>query len=142
MKALRRFLTRLMTSIRRGGDEDRLREEIDEHLALQTAENLQAGPIATGGRRQAVLRFGAVEAIKENYRDQRGLPVIEAVFQNVRYGLRQLARTPGLSLTVLLTLALGIGASTAIFTVDYATLLAPLPYPDARDNWSSFGRAC
>jgi len=72
-----------------------------------------------------------VESIKEEYRDRRGIPLLETIIQDVRFGLRQLRKNPGLTVTVLLTLALGIGANTAIFTVDYATLLAPLPYPDA-----------
>jgi putative ABC transport system permease protein len=140
MRALRRFLTRLLNSgFRR--DEERLREEVEEHIALQTAENLRAGLAPVEARRQAVLKFGAVESIKEDYRDQRGLPLLETLFQDVRYGLRQLRRNPGLTLTVLLTLALGIGANTAIFTVDYSTLLAPLPYPEAGQLvmvWSKF----
>jgi putative ABC transport system permease protein len=112
-------------------DEERLREEVEEHIALQTAEHLRAGLSPVEARRQAVLKFGAVEAIKEDYRDQRGLPFFETPLRDVWYGLRRLRKNPGLTLTVLLTLALGIGANTAIFTVDYATLLAPLPYPQA-----------
>ena len=104
---------------------------MEEHIALQTAENLRAGLVPVEARRQATLKFGAVESIKEDYRDQRGLPLLETLSRNVWYGLRQLHRNPGLTLAVLLTLALGIGANTAIFTVDYATLLAPLPYPEA-----------
>jgi predicted permease len=131
MKLLRRFFRRLAASTMRRQHEQRMKEEVEEHLALQTAENLRAGLSAVEARRQAVLKFGAVEAIKEDYRDQRSLPVLEKLVQNVEYGLRQLRKNPGLTATVLLTLALGIGANTAIFTVDYATLLAPLPYPNA-----------
>ena len=131
MKALRRFFTRLVTSTIGRRDDARLRDEVEEHLALQTAENLRAGLAPVEARRQAVLKFGAVEAIKEEYRDQRSLPILERLLQNLRYALRQLSNNPGVTLTVLLTLALGIGANTAIFTVDYATLLAPLPYPQA-----------
>ncbi len=131
MRSLRRFVTRLVTSTMGRRDDERLREEVEEHLALQTAENLRAGLSPVEARRQAVLKFGAVEAMKEEYRDQRGLALLETLVQNVRFGIRQLRKTPGLTLTVLLTLALGIGANTAIFTVDYATLLAPLPYPQA-----------
>jgi putative ABC transport system permease protein len=131
MKALKRFLARLESYRTEMRDEERLQHEIEEHLALQTEENLRAGLSANEARRQAVLKFGAIEAIKEECRDRRRLPLLEASFQNARYGFRQLRKKPPLTATVLLTLALGIGANTAIFTVDYATLLAPLPYPDA-----------
>src|SRR6202030_3007498 len=129
MKFLRRFFTRLFNSATRRAQEERLREEVEEHIALQTAENLRAGLSPVEARRQEVLKFGAVEAIKEDYRDQRGLPFLETLLRDVWYGLRRLRKTPGLTLTILLTLALGVGANTAIFTVDYATLLEPLPYP-------------
>src|SRR5438876_7760843 len=119
MKSLRRFFTRMFNSAASRAQDERFREEIEEHIALQTAENLRAGLSPVEARRQAVLKFGAVEAIKEEYRDQRVLPFLEMLLQDVRYGLRQLSSNPGLTLTVLLTLALGIGANTAIFTVDY-----------------------
>lgn len=130
-KTLKRFLARFGSYCTKMRDEERLKQEIEEHLALQTDENLRAGLSAGEARRQAVLKFGAVEAIKEEYRDTRRLALLETSFQNVRYGFRQLRKKPALTATVLLTLALGIGANTAIFTVDYASLLAPLPYPDA-----------
>ena len=79
MKALRRFLKRLTSWTRRQGDEARLRAEIEVHLAMQTAENVRAGLSPIEARRQAVLTFGAVEAIREEYRDQRGLPVLETL---------------------------------------------------------------
>jgi putative ABC transport system permease protein len=131
MHTVRRFFNRLRNTALRRRDDERLRTEVEEHIALQMAENLRAGLSPVEARRQAVLKFGAVESVKEDYRDQRGIPLIETLLQDVRFGLRQLRKNPGLTLTVLLTLALGIGANTAIFTVDYATLLAPLPYPEA-----------
>lgn len=131
MRALRRFFVRLLTSTTGRRDEERLRKEVEEHIALQTAEYLRVGLSPVEARRQAVLKFGPVEAIKEDYRDRRGLPFLETLLRDVWYGLRRLRKNSGLTLTVLLTLALGIGANTAIFTVDYATLLAPLPYPQA-----------
>src|SRR5437763_4869307 len=131
MRTLRRFFTRLLTSTMGRRDDERLREEVEEHLALQAAEYVRAGLSPMEARRQAVLKFGAVEAIKEDFRDQGGLPFLETLLRDVWYGLRRLRKNPGVTLTVLVTLALGIGANTAIFTVDYATLLAPLPYPHA-----------
>lgn len=131
MKTLKRFLARLESYRSQAQSEERLRHEIEEHLRLQTSANLRAGLSPGEARRQAVLKFGAVEAIKEEYRDGRRLPLLESLLQNTRFALRQLRKKPALTATVLLTLALGIGANTAIFTVDYATLLAPLPYPNA-----------
>src|SRR6188768_542504 len=104
MKALRRFFLRLTTSITRRRDERRLRDEIEEHLALQTAENIKAGMSPDEARRQAFLKFGAVEAVKETYRDQRSLPFVEDVIRDIRHALRGLGRTPGFTVIAVFTL--------------------------------------
>jgi predicted permease len=131
MKALRRFFQRLTSWTASARDEETLRTEFEEHIAMQTAENLRAGLSPVEARRQALLKFGSVESIKEIYRDQRGLPFMETLLRDTRHALRRLRRTPAFTAAVLLTLALGIGANTAIFGVIDSILIRPLAYPDA-----------
>ena len=126
MKALRRLFKRLISSAKMRQDEERLRAEIEEHLALQTAENVRAGLSPAEARRQAVLKFGAVEAVKEDYRAQKGFPFLETLIQDTRHGLRRLRKAPAFTIATVLTLALGIGATTSIFTLVYAVLLKSL----------------
>src|SRR5580765_631928 len=131
MKTLRRCFRRLTSWTTSAQDEDILRAELDEHIAMQTAENVRAGLPPQEARRQALLKFGNVEAIKEIYRDQRGLPFTETLVRDTRHAIRRLRKTPVFTAAVVLTLALGIGANTAIFGVIDAILIRPLPYPHA-----------
>ncbi len=130
MRTLRRFLLRFAASATRRRDEERLREELEQHLALQTADNLEAGLSPLEARRQARQKLGAVESIKEHYRDEQGLPVLDSLVGDVRYGIRTLLRSPGFTLVAVVSLALGIGANTTIFSVANAALYRPLPFDD------------
>jgi putative ABC transport system permease protein len=130
MKFLRRFLIRLSNFVARRSADLRLREEIAEHLALQTEENLRAGMTLAEARQKARLKLGAGEAIREDHHAEQSLPFFESLLFDLRYAVRMLLRSPGFSFIAIATTALGIGATTAIYSVIDATLLHPLPFPN------------
>ena len=103
-------------------------DEVAAHLDLLTEEHIRRGLPPDEARRQAILRFGGPVQIKEQQHEDRGLPFVETTLQDIRYGIRALRRSPAYSLVAIATLALGIGAGTAVFTVVGAVLLRPLPY--------------
>lgn len=144
MKALKRFLHRMAAWNNRRQTEERLQAEIEEHLAQQTAENLRSGLSPAEARHQAMLKFGAVASIKESYRDQRGFPVLENLLRDIRYAVRRLRKSPAFTVTTILTLALGIGATTSIFTLVYAVMLKSLAVanPDQLYRLGKQARCC
>jgi predicted permease len=129
MKFLRRFFIRLSNFATGSRADQRIREEMAEHLALQTEDNLRAGMSPVEARRQAALKFGAAQAVREHHHAEQGLPLAENFLLDLRYAFRMLHRSPGFALIAIATMALGVGATTAIYSVIDATLLHPLPYP-------------
>ncbi len=124
------FLSRFRALFRREKLEQQLEEEVRFHLDMETAENIRRGMTPEEARYAARRSFGGVDRTKEAWRDRRWLPQVDQWLKELRLGARSLARSPGFFAFAVLSLALGIGANTAIFTMLRALVLQPLPYPE------------
>jgi predicted permease len=127
------LLSRIKAAVRNLFHKDRVERELEAEVRAYvdtvTEERIAAGMSYADARRTALAGFGGAEQVKQAVRDSRAGALVDSIGQDIRFGLRQLRRNPAYSVTAILTLALGIGATTAIFSAVYALLLRPLPYP-------------
>ena len=121
---------RIRSIFRRGGEEHEMDEEVRFHIEREIQQRLRGGEDAETARRQAMVQFGNVEHHKEDIRDARGTRPLENLVADIRYALRGLRRNPAFTLTGILVLGIGIGATATVYSIVHSVVLADLPYPE------------
>ena len=130
MRRLREWFGRFRGLFNKRRKDRELDDEIESHLQMHLEDNLRLGMTPQEARRQAIIKLGGIECSKEAYRDQRGLPILETLLQDVRYGARMLRKNPGFTALAVFVLALGVCAVTTQFSIFNGVLLRGLPFPE------------
>jgi predicted permease len=131
MDMVRTLLSRIAAIFRSRKLDASLDEELSAHIDLATEDRVRRGMPEAEARRLALREFGGITQVRETYRERRGLPLLEQIRRDVRFGLFQLWKSPGFTLTAIVTLALGVGANTTVFSMINGLLLRPLAVPES-----------